>query len=119
GQFLQQNVSEGDIVVAPQIVDLLAYYFRDIYTHARDINILQDLNDGRVSGRKIYIVRSRFMSADDIKLLNQACNRDPNYKTVSLRRVQIVEISAPTDTAQNATASPDLQGMHRASSVKE
>lgn len=107
GHFLRENVTQGDVIIAPAIIPILAYYFPEIYAHAQNIEALPYLDEILGSGRRVYIVRSRFTSHADKRLIDDLCGRHLDSRATNFRRVQITEIPG----SRSADRSPPLEAL--------
>lgn len=91
GRFLQQHVSGRDVVIAPGLASILPYYFPNLPHHLQDTQVLVHSIANRV-GYRIYIVKSRYLSAADATLVHGICNRHTDCRTTEFRNLQIITL---------------------------
>lgn len=96
--FLQQNVSNNDRLIAPNLIVILSYYSPDLIKQHIDINQPGSLDRIHISKGRLYIVKSNYMSASHSSLLNEICKRNLNQKKVIFRGIEVTEFvnSSPT-----------------------
>jgi 4-amino-4-deoxy-L-arabinose transferase-like glycosyltransferase len=93
GLFLRQNVTASDVVIAPQLSGVLAYYFPEIDQHAHPAADLAGLV-GAAPPSMIFIVKSAYVSAADRQLIDTAVAKAPGARRIEFRDIEIVEIGS-------------------------
>jgi len=92
--FLNERVTDKDVIIAPAISDFLVYYFPRLKPQLRDVATLPELNV--LTGNRIFIVNSRYVPAEDRLLITPLTNQTDASKT---RRsdfrgnIQVIELS--------------------------
>jgi uncharacterized membrane protein len=77
--FLNERVTDKDVVIAPAISDFLVYYFPRLKPQFRDVAMLSDIN--LLTGNRIFIVNSRYMPAEDRLLITPLMDRTDSSRT--------------------------------------
>jgi uncharacterized membrane protein len=112
GQFLKRNVSTGDVVIAPGIGNVLSFYFPEIHAHLqlgdegsrRDggrpeipghlqpVASLGDLSASLSSGKRIFVVKSQYMTTAEEQFLSRVLADDVATHQTEFRGIEIIEL---------------------------
>jgi uncharacterized membrane protein len=93
GQFLRRSVRPADIVVAPELSGVLAYYDPQIEQHVQPASALPTLAS-TVPPPTILIVKSAYVSAADRLLIDTAVTNAPTARKIEFRDIEIIEVGA-------------------------
>jgi mannosyltransferase len=113
GQFLKQNVSGGDVVMAPGLGNILSFYFPEIlahlqpgdegsrrdggpYTeihgHLQPVTSLGDLSASLSSGKRIFVVKSHYMTTGEEQFLSWVPADDVTAHQTEFKGIEIIEL---------------------------
>jgi hypothetical protein len=116
GQFLKRNVSAGDVVIAPGLGNVLSFYFPEIYAylqpadegsrrnggpygeihaHMQPVRSLDDLNVSLSSGKRIFVIKSHYMTTAEEQLLSRVPANDVSAHRTEFKGIQIIELKEP------------------------
>jgi hypothetical protein len=117
GQFLKRNVSAGDVVIAPGLGNVLSFYFPEIYAHLQPgdegsrtnggpyfpgihghlqpVTSLGDLSASLSSGKKVFVVKSHYMTAAEEQFLSRGPADDVTAHQTEFKGIEIIELEEP------------------------
>lgn len=103
GQFLKQNTSKEDIIIAPECVGLISYYFPEVYQYTQELSALQNISAALVPGQRLYIVKSRHMSPLSSSRVDLVCKSSLNKSNINFRGIEIIVLNKDRVRLDNAT----------------
>jgi len=93
--FLNERTTDQDVIVAPGISDFLGYYVPRLNTRFRNVSTLSVTES--LNGKKVFIVDSRYTSAEERRLTAQLVNLIDSSKTRKFDfrgDIQVVEVQS-------------------------
>jgi mannosyltransferase len=113
GQFLKRKVSVGDVVIAPGLGNVLSFYFPEIYAHLQPgdegsrrnggpyteihahlqpVMSLGDLSASLSSGKRIFVVKSHYMTTAEQQFLSWVPADDVTAHQKEFKGIEIIEL---------------------------
>jgi uncharacterized membrane protein len=113
GQFLKQNMSAGDVVIAPGLGNVLSFYFPEIYTHLQPgdersrrnggpygefhghwqpVVSVGDLSVYLPSGKRVFAVKSHYMTTAEKQSLSWVPTDGVVAHQTEFKGIEIMEL---------------------------
>jgi len=116
GQFLKRNVSDGDVVIAPGLGNVLSFYFPEILAHLQPgdersrrnggpypeiqahfqpVTSLGDVSASLSSGKRVFVVKSHYMTTAEEQFLSRVPTDDATAHQTEFKGIEIIELEEP------------------------